>query len=130
MILRLKKKLITIRNNICNNYPITVFPRLTTHSRLSTPLQSIIFVIIAPVLLHTAIPSSLKQEISKHHKLKSGFNVFPSSTFSQAKHLKKIETLQKRALRFLYDDGNSPSEEAFKKSGKLSMEVNRLRYLL
>ena len=49
--------------------------------------------------------------------------------FSHAKSLKKVEALQKRALRFLYGDYNSPSEEVLKKSGKVCMEVNRLRYL-
>ena len=48
---------------------------------------------------------------------------------SRTKSLKKVETLQKRALRFLYDDYNSPSEEILKKSGKFSMELNTLRYL-
>ena len=43
--------------------------------------------------------------------------------FSHAKSLKK------RALRFLYNNCNSPLEEIFKKSGKFCMEVNRLRYL-
>ena len=49
--------------------------------------------------------------------------------FANAKSLKKVEALQKRALRFLYDDYNSPSEEILKKSGKFCMELNRLRYL-
>ena len=49
--------------------------------------------------------------------------------FSHAKSLKKVEALQKRALRFLYDNYNSPLEEILKKSGKVCMEVNRLRYL-
>ena len=49
--------------------------------------------------------------------------------FSHAKLLKKVEALQKRALRFLYDDYNSPSEEILKKSGKVCMKVNRFRYL-
>ena len=49
--------------------------------------------------------------------------------FSHAKSLKKVEALQKRALRFLYDDYNSPLEDILKKSGKVCMEVNRLRYL-
>ena len=44
--------------------------------------------------------------------------------FSRAKSAKKVEALQKRALSFLYDDYNSPSEEILKKSGKVSMEVN------
>ena len=49
--------------------------------------------------------------------------------FSHAKSLKKVEALQKMALRFLYDDSNYPSEEILKKSGKAYTEVNRLRYL-
>ena len=49
--------------------------------------------------------------------------------FSQAKSLKKVEALHKMALRFLYDDYNSPSEEILKKSEKVCMDVNRLRYL-
>lgn len=46
-----------------------------------------------------------------------------------AKSLKKIETLQKRALHVVYDDYNSLSEKILKKSGKFSMEANRLMYL-
>ena len=49
--------------------------------------------------------------------------------FSHAKTLKKVEALQKRALRFLYDDDNSPSKEILKKPCKACMEVNRSRYL-
>ena len=49
--------------------------------------------------------------------------------FSYAKSLKKVETLQERALRFPYNDYNSPLEEILKKSRKVCMEVNRLRYL-
>ena len=37
--------------------------------------------------------------------------------------------LQERALHFLYDDYNSPSDKIFMKSGEVSMEFNRLRYL-
>ena len=50
--------------------------------------------------------------------------------FSHAKSLKKVEALQKRALRFLYNDCNSPLVEILKKSGKVCMEVNRLRRYL
>ena len=46
-----------------------------------------------------------------------------------AKSLKKVEALQKRALRFLYNDYNFPLEEIPKKSDKVCMELNRLRYL-
>ena len=49
--------------------------------------------------------------------------------FSHAKSLMKVEALQKRALCFLYNDYNSSLEEILKKSGKVYMEVNRLRYL-
>ena len=46
-----------------------------------------------------------------------------------AKSLKKVEALQKRALRYLYDDYNSLLKDIHKKSDKVCMEVNRLRYL-
>ena len=60
----------------------------------------------------------------------SNFNYCPPVwMFSHAKSLKKVEALQKRALRFLYDDYNSPSEEILKKSRKFCMVLNRLRYL-
>ena len=60
----------------------------------------------------------------------SNFDYYPLIwMFSLAKSLKKVEALQKRALRFLYGDYSSPSEEVLKKSGKVCMEVNRLRYL-
>ena len=49
--------------------------------------------------------------------------------FSHAKTLKKVEALQKRALRFLHDDDNSPTKEILKKPCKACMEVNRLRHL-
>ena len=49
--------------------------------------------------------------------------------FSHAKFLKKVETLQKRALRFLYHEHNFPLEEIFKKFGKVYIEVNRFRYV-
>ena len=60
----------------------------------------------------------------------SNFNYCPLVwMFSHAKSLKKVEALHKRALRFLYDDYNSPSEEILKKLGKFCMELNRLRNL-
>ena len=49
--------------------------------------------------------------------------------FSHAKPLKKVEALQKRALRFLCDDYNFTLEEILKKSSKICMEVNGLKYL-
>ena len=49
--------------------------------------------------------------------------------FSHTKSLKKVKVLQKRIVCFLYDDYGSPLEESLKKSGKVCMRVNRLRYL-
>ena len=47
--------------------------------------------------------------------------------FSSASSLKKIEKLQKRALRFLYNDYEISYEELLLKSGKATTNVNRLR---
>ena len=47
--------------------------------------------------------------------------------FSSASSLKKIEKLQKRALRFLYNDYEISYEELLLKSGRATMNVNRLR---
>ena len=49
--------------------------------------------------------------------------------FSSAKSLNKVESLQKRALRFLYEDYVSSYEELLQKAGKETMKVNRLRSL-
>ena len=49
--------------------------------------------------------------------------------FSSAKSLNKVESLQKRALRFLYKDYVSSYEELLQKAGKETMKVNRLRSL-
>ena len=56
----------------------------------------------------------------------SNFNYCPLVwIFSNAKSLSKIEILQKRALRFLYDDYSISYEDL----GKVKMSVNRLRNL-
>ena len=47
--------------------------------------------------------------------------------FSSAKSLNKDESLQKRTLRFLYEDYVSSYEELLQKAGKVTMKVNRLR---
>ena len=47
--------------------------------------------------------------------------------FSSAKLVNKVDSLQKRALRFLYDNYDSPYESILKLSGKSPMNVNRLR---
>ena len=48
---------------------------------------------------------------------------------SSAKSLNKIESLQKRALRFLYDNYDSSYESILKLAGKSTMNVARLRRL-
>ena len=60
----------------------------------------------------------------------SNFNYRPLFwMFSHAKSLKKIEALQKRVLCFLCNNYNTLLKEILKKSGKVCIEVNRLRYL-
>ena len=49
--------------------------------------------------------------------------------FSGAKSLNKVESLQKRALRFLYEDYISSYEELLPKAGKETMKANRIRSL-
>ena len=59
----------------------------------------------------------------------SNFNYCPLLwIFSTAKSLNKIESLQKRVLRFLwYDDYSVSYEGLLEKAGKVKMKVNRLR---
>ena len=60
----------------------------------------------------------------------SSFNYCPLVwMFSSAKSLNKVESLQKRALRFLYEDYVSSYEELLQKAGKETMKVNRSRGL-
>ena len=47
--------------------------------------------------------------------------------FSSAKSVNKVESLQKRALCFLYDNYDSPYESILKLAGKSTINVNRLR---
>ena len=49
--------------------------------------------------------------------------------FSHEKSSKKVEALKKKALRFFCDYYNSPSEEIVRKTGKVSMEENRVGHL-
>ena len=49
--------------------------------------------------------------------------------FSTAKSLNKIESLQKRALRFLYNDYSISYEGLLEKARKVKMNVYRLRKL-
>ena len=48
---------------------------------------------------------------------------------SSAKSLNKVESLQKRSLRFLYKDYVSSYDGLLQKAGKETMKVNRLRSL-
>ena len=60
----------------------------------------------------------------------SNFNYCPLVWhFSSAKSLQKVERIQERALRFLFNDNNSTYEELLTKSGKNYMHVSRLRAL-
>ena len=49
--------------------------------------------------------------------------------FSTAKSLNKLDSLQKRALRFLYNDYTISYEGLLEKGGKVKMNVYRLRNL-
>ena len=79
----------------------------------------------------------LKQFLSFHAKevlinsyIISNFNYCPLVwMFSSTQSLNKIENLQKRALRFLYDDFEASYEDLLSKGGKSKMNVRRLRTL-
>ena len=47
--------------------------------------------------------------------------------FSSAQSVNKIENLQKRVLRFLYDNFEASYEDLLSKGGKSTMNVRRLR---
>ena len=49
--------------------------------------------------------------------------------FSDKKLLNKIESLHKRALRFLLNDYENSYEELLEKSGKCNMNLRRIRFL-
>ena len=49
--------------------------------------------------------------------------------FSSSQSVNKIENLQKRALRFLYDDFEASYEDLLSKGGKSNINVRRLRNL-
>ena len=49
--------------------------------------------------------------------------------FSSAESLNKVESLQKRTLRFIYDNFDSAYESLLKLTGKSTMNVTRLRSL-
>ena len=49
--------------------------------------------------------------------------------FPGAKSLNKVESLQKKALRYLYSDYESTHDALLAKSGKVTMKASRLRSL-
>ena len=60
----------------------------------------------------------------------SNFNYCPLVwMFSNATSLKKIENLQKRALRFLYNNYQLTYEELLDKANSSTMNVKRLRFI-
>ena len=60
----------------------------------------------------------------------SNFNYCPLVwIFSSAESLNKVESLQKRTLRFIYDNFDSAYESLLKLTGKSTMNVTRLRSL-
>ena len=60
----------------------------------------------------------------------SNFNYYPLVwIFSTAKSLNKIESLQKRALQFLYNDYSISYEGLLEEAGKVKMNAYRLRNL-
>ena len=60
----------------------------------------------------------------------SNFNYCPLlSMFPSTQSLNKIENLQKRALRSLYDDFEVSYEDLLSKGGKSKMNVRRMRTL-
>ena len=60
----------------------------------------------------------------------SNFNYAPLAWhFSSRNSQKKIEKVQDRCLRLLYDDYSSSYENLLNKSGQPSMELKRLRIL-
>ena len=71
-----------------------------------------------------------KKRIPINSYFMTNFNYCLSSwVFSSASSLKKIENLQKRALRFLYNDYEISYEELLLKSDRATVNVNRLRIL-
>ena len=71
-----------------------------------------------------------EREILVQSFVYSNFNYCPLVWyFSSAKSLQKIEKIQERALRFLYNDHRSSYSELLEKSERCTMHVSRLRVL-
>ena len=70
------------------------------------------------------------KEVLINSYIVSNFNYCPLVwMFLSTQSLNKIENLQKRALRFLYDDFEASYEDLLSKGGKSKMNVRRLRTL-
>ena len=73
---------------------------------------------------------SKEKEVHLNSFVLSNFNYCPLVWhFCSSKSLKKIEKIQERALRILYNDSTSDNNQLLNKSSKTSMEVKRLRNL-
>ena len=71
-----------------------------------------------------------EKEVLLYSFVLSNFNYCPLVWhFCSSKLLKKIEKIQERALRILYNDSTSDYNRLLNKSSKASMEVKRLRIL-
>ena len=71
-----------------------------------------------------------EKEILLNSFVYSNFNYCPLVWhFCSAKSVKKIEKIEERALRILYNDFSSDFESILNKSGKSTMEVKRPRTL-
>ena len=69
-----------------------------------------------------------EKEVLLNSFVLSNFNYCPLVWhFCSSKSLKKIEKIQERTLRILYNDSTSDYNQLLNKSSKASMEVKRLR---
>ena len=91
--------------------------------------SSISIWILATLKLESCLSFISKRVLINSHIL-SNFNYWSSVwIFSTAKSLNKTESLQKRALRFLYNNYAISYEGLLEKVGKVKMSVYRLRIL-
>ena len=69
-----------------------------------------------------------EKEVLLKSFVQSNFNYCPLVwDFYSSKSLNKIEKIQERALRIIYNDSTSHYNQLLNKSSKASMEVKRLR---
>ena len=95
------------------------------------------FFFVSNVLLHNFVNDNTSAFLGYKEKrilinsyFMANFNYCPLVwMFLSASSLKKIEKLQKRTLRFLYNDYEISYEDFLLKSGRATMNVNRLRIL-